>query len=225
MSNRVTVLTARVLSGVCTALVATVVVTGCSSPDDDPAATQSSQVDTTSAPQARWSNYAGIQVPKGKDGPATTDPVRYGYAHTPQGAVLAAINTQAQMALASEDNYPKVSQHCLVPSRGRDQWVQGRSLAEVHGELDGELAAQFTGFRIEDYTDDSAIVVLAADYPQVGLMAYPVQVNWIGGDWRVTPAPQDAGVAPVGIDDLTEFTEFSAQHSSSDSAADDKDPA
>ncbi|MGV0870343.1 hypothetical protein V6758_13915 [Corynebacterium kalidii] len=206
--------TARMIAGVCAGLVAVVGVTGCSSSDDDNQHTEQAQPDTTSAPEADWFDYSGIQLPRGKQGPHTVDPVRYGYEHSPQGAVLAAINTQAQMALADEKTYPAVSRHSLAPSTGRDQWVQGRSLAEVHGDLEAEHAPQFTGFRIDNYTDTDALVILAADYPEVGLMAYPVQLTWISGDWRVVPAPQDAGIAPVGIDNLDGFTTFSADDTS-----------
>lgn len=211
MSTRTVSLSRRIATGLCAGLVAVTVVTGCSSADDDNQDTEQTQPDTTSAPEADWYNYAGIQVPRGKQGPHTVDPVRYGYDHSPQGAVLAAINTQAQMALADEDTYPDVSRHSLAPSAGRDQWVQGRSLAEVHGDLDAATAPTFTGFRIDNYNDTDALVVLAADYPEVGMMAYPVQLSWISGDWRVVPAPQDAGIAPVGIDSLDGFTAFSAE--------------
>ena len=181
----------------------------CSSDDHDD---KQDTLDTTSAPtNATWSGYAGIQVPTSEEqGPLNDDPVLHGYEHSPQGAVLAAMNTQAQMALAGDDKYADVSTYTLAPGKGRDQWVQGRTLATVDGEVDPEQAPTFQGFRVDNYSDESAVVVLATDYPESGLLAYPVQVNWINDDWRVVPAPQEAGVTPAQIDSMDGFTEFSA---------------
>lgn len=196
-----------------TALAATAALTVClaaCSSDDEDSSDEQDTVDTTTAPEVQWSDYSGIQIPAGDAGPGEDDPVRHGYEHSPQGAVIAAINTQAQMALADEDSYPAVSRYSLAPGKGRDQWVQGRSLATIEGEVDADLAPAFKGFRLDSYSDDAALVVLATDYPEAGLMAYPVQLTWLNDDWRVIPAPQDSGVVPESIESTDGFTDFSA---------------
>ena len=198
----------RRLAAVATATAVAAAAVSCSSDDDDN--DDKSTVDTTTAPDADWTAYAGIQVPGGEQGPESSEPVRHGYDHSPQGAVLAAMNTQAQMALADDEKFPEVSTYNLAPSQGRDQWAQGRALAEVQDSVNEDQAPVFKGFHVDDYDDDATQVMLATEYPEVGLMAYPVQLQWISDDWRVVPPPQDEQVRPAPLDNLDDFTEFTA---------------
>lgn len=181
-------------------------VAGCSSSPDQPS---EPDWDLAAAPSAQWVSVAGIATPMSdNDGPAQTTPVPHGYSPSPQGAVLAAINGQVQMATANDELWTEVSQYLLAPGPGRDQWAQARSLVTVDGEVTDP--AKFVGFKITDFSDSSALVVLATELPDGQLVAYPVQLERLSDTWRLVLPTQDTAVDFTEIDSLTGFTEFSA---------------
>lgn len=206
----------KMLATVVAGLAVAASVTACSS-DDEPAPAehaaeqQEPQWDREAAPDARWQSLAGIQVPTAKQGPHETDPVRYGYDASPQGAVLAAINGQAQLATADDQTWPKVSRLTLAAGEGRDHWAQARSLVSVSGSLPAEQAPTFEGFTVTDFSDTSAVVVLAVDYPGAGLVAYPVQLERLADDWKLVLPGQHNEVSEEPIDTLDGFIPFSAE--------------
>lgn len=184
---------------------------GCSQ-DDEQAAAEQKQWDTTVAPaNVTWSaaDTRGIKVPSSADdGPKSTDPVPHGWAPSPQGAVLAAINGQVFMSTAGEETWPDVSKLMLAPGQGRDQWAQARSLMDVKGEL--KSPPQFKGFKFSEFSENKAVVIIAAEYPEHGLLGYPVQLDRSSGDWRVVVPPQGQepdliGIRDTNFDDFTKF--------------------
>jgi hypothetical protein len=185
-----------------------IILAGCSHSGDN----ENPIPDLAAAPSAvTWQSVSGIQTPvDSTDGPASTDPVPHGWAHTPQGAVMAAFNAQVMMATANDQLWPQVSQYQLAAGPGRDQWAQGRALLSVSGSVADP--AVFKAFRVVEYADEKAQVVLAAEYPDVGLTLYPVQLAWSGDDWKVVLPTVDAApdLTPVtALDDG--FTTFSAK--------------
>lgn len=69
--------------------------------------------------------------------------------------------------------------------------------------------ATFEGFRIADYNDEVTTIVLAIDYPSIGLTATPVQVTW-QEDWKTVVPTQDQVIDPQRISSIDGFTKFSA---------------
>lgn len=194
-------------------LCAALMLTGCSS-DDETAPTETTEAvapDLTSAPaDAHWQPVSGITVPvKSADGPDSSDPVYHGYAHTPQGAVLAAINGQVAMAIADDTKWDEVSTTLLAPGQGRDQWAQGRALVSVAPGAVQTNPATFQGFKITEFSDDRTQVLLAADYPGVGLTVYPVQLIW-QNDWKIVVPTLGAAPDLTRLGSLEGFTPFSA---------------
>lgn len=191
--------------------------TACSSDDEAPQTTQEAeqpqepQVDRNAAPDARWQSVGGIQVPTAEQGPRETDPIRYGYDASPQGAVLAAINGQAQLGVAGDDTWDEVSRMTLAPGEGRDHWAQARSLVSVQGAVAADQAPVFKGFKVTDFSDDAAVVVLAVDYPGAELAAYPVQLERIADDWKLVLPGQNSDISEQPIDNLDGFIPFSAE--------------
>lgn len=167
---------------------------------------------TTVAPVASWqAGPAGLRVPiSDDDGPFETTPVPHGFSHTPQGAVLAAITGQVWMAGADDELWPEVAQYLLEPGVGRDQWSQARALVSVSGTVD--KSADFRGYKFTEYSDQSAIVVLAAQWPDGTVTAYPVQLSHSTGQWRIVIPPQDQTVDMEIIteDALSDFVVFSS---------------
>lgn len=189
------------------AALTTIALAGCSSAEES---TPAEQWDVNAAPEATWEPVAGIAAPMSdNDGPAATDPVPHGYAPSPQGAVLAAINGQIQMATADDKTWPYVSQYLLAPGEGRDQWAQGRSLVSIQGEVADP--ANFVGFQIATFTDSDATVVLATEWPTGELTAYPVQLTRMSDTWRLVVPTQDTAVDMEEISSLEGFTRFSQE--------------
>ena len=185
-------------------------ITACSSAEEEQSVeTQAEEsVDLEKAPDASWEEVAGIPAPvDSTDGPENSTPVPHGYTHTPQGAVQAAILGQVWMATADDETWPEVSSIMTAPGQGRDQWAQGRSLITVSGEVDNP--PQFKGFYISDYDENNAQVVLATEYPDVGLTAYPVQLTW-QDDWKLVLPTLDTAPVLEEIESLDGFTPFEA---------------
>lgn len=190
------------------ALTTVVALSGCSSDDD----TDDDGVDLTSAPDATWSTRGGIAVPSDTDGdgPTTDDPVPHAFKHTPQGAVLAAINGQVSLAITDDDSWPQMANTILAPGAGKDQWVQARSLMSVTGAVDDP--AEFTCFSITDYDDERAQIMLTVTWPDGKATAQPTQLVWQGDDWRLVLPDQDNAPDAVEVtEDDADCTEFSAE--------------
>lgn len=186
-------------------IVSTLFAAGCSSDDDS-----DDSVDLNRAPQAQWSSLGGIQAPtSSEDGPSSDEPVIHGYSQTPQGAVLSAINGQTQLATASDDEWVQVANTLLSPGKGKDQWVQARALQTISGEVDDP--AQFVCFKVTDFTEDRAQVVLTVQWPDGEKTAQPSQLAWQGGDWRLVLPDQGNAPDAVVVNNLDDCTEFSAE--------------
>lgn len=169
--------------------------------------------------QTSWTMYRGVAVPvSAVDGPAHADQVApTGYSHTPQGAVLAAIQGQARLALADDGSWPQVAGTLVAPSPGRDAFSVARSMMSIPTDADPTQTAQFAGFKVADYSDEQATVWLATAMPDGTLSAQPTQVVWQGGDWKLDLPQQDpnaetVGTDPVPVSSLTDdgYTSYSA---------------
>ena len=200
------------LSAAAAIVAATLGLAACGSdePEQPTEASDHPTVDLEAAPEnASWSSVGGIGTPvDSNDGPEKTSPVPHGYSHTPQGAVQAAINGQVMLATADDQTWPDVASDMTSPGPGRDQWAQGRLLISVNGNVDKKDAAEFKGFKITDYNDDKAQVLLAADYPDVGLTVYPVQLVWQADDWKLVLPDQENAPDLHKLESLDGFTEY-----------------
>ena len=159
---------------------------------------------TKTSPNITWEpGPAGLDTPTSAAGPHETNPVPHDFDDTPHGAVLAAITGQVWMAGADDQTWPEVSRELLEPGKGRDQWAQARTLMSVNGKV--KESAEFTGFVIDDYTDDAATVVLASHWPDGKDRAYPVQVSHASGDWKVVLPEQGQEPDLTDLDNTDDF--------------------
>ncbi|GAA1564954.1 hypothetical protein GCM10009789_18160 [Kribbella sancticallisti] len=116
-------------------------------------------------------------------GPAAMDSagIRYCFAHSPTGAVLAA------MVILGQIRNPELTERVLmqqvVANPGRT-----RALAEARGPRTPETAppgqSQFTGFKVLDYLPNRAIIAVAVRIDDRNVAAMPVTMVWQRGDWR-----------------------------------------
>lgn len=121
---------------------------------------------------------------------------------------MAAINGQVSLAVTSDTDWPTMANTILAPGKGKDQWVQARSLMSVSGGVTDP--ADFTCFKITDYADDRAQVVLTVTWPDGKSTAQPTQLAWQADDWRLVLPDQDNAPDAVVVDDSEDCTAFSA---------------
>ncbi len=213
------------VAGLTAALALTVAGCGSDSADPGDSGDGTQSVDVAAVPESvTWTPYQGVSVPYSSvDGPttATVSAAPTGYSHTPQGAVLAAIQAQTRLALAPDSSWPQVTASLVAPGAGRDAYSVARAGASITTAADPASTAAFAGFRVRDYTDDTAVLDLATTMPGGQLTSVPATVLWRGDDWKLLLPEPDSGnddgdiAAPAATDpaelpSLDGFTAFSA---------------
>jgi hypothetical protein len=153
-----------------------------------------------------WIRVAGVDLPVSKaTGPSdTTGGLARGFAHTPAGAVVAALHLIVRVT-------PQVGPAVFGPTLaaqvvGEQADALRREVAQAYedgaraaGVVNavplGELPARVAGARVDGYTDASAVVsVLTSVVDPEGTTLYAataVSLSWVDADWRLV-AP-DAG--------------------------------
>ncbi|MEU6602919.1 hypothetical protein [Streptomyces flaveolus] len=139
----------------------------------------------------KWRTVGGTRVPTSASaGPTrSTGPVRWCFAHTPMGAVMAAHIIPAQM---TGPDWRSVIDEQVVAGFGRNLFVSQRSsLADT--SLKTRQSGRYMGFAVEDYDKDSAKVNVLIKSPQGSFITTTVSVRWSNGDWKVEPG-NDGGL-------------------------------
>ncbi|MFJ2257212.1 hypothetical protein ACIOKD_02520 [Streptomyces sp. NPDC087844] len=159
--------------------------TGCATDDGDRA--------DPGAPPAdlRWRTLGGTRVPvSAAAGPTEkTGPVRWCFAHTPMGAVLAAHVIPAQM---TSSDWREVTRDQVVAGFGRDLFVSQRG-SFSDARLKTRRNGSYAGFLLADYGSDDATVDVLIKSPDGPYFSTSVRLQWSGGDWKVLPA-NDGGL-------------------------------
>ncbi|PXX53892.1 hypothetical protein DFR70_12613 [Nocardia tenerifensis] len=161
----------------------------------------------TAAPQGMsWQRVDGVPLPfTASDGPTRIDgAVAAGYSHTPQGAVVAAL--QISMRILYSPDYARVlDAQAVLSAADRAKILTARA---AQPRLDPAIVQASTvapaGFKIGDYTGDAATVYYAYPRPSGSYRIARQAVVWRDGDWRyssdlIAPALPEAP-------DLTGFT-------------------
>ena len=140
-----------------------------------------------------------------------TDTTASGYAHSPEGALIAAVQLGARGSFSSgrEVWEPTITRQ-WQPSPDRDKYLAGlRQVPESEKAKPGELSA-LVGYRYLSYTPDTAVVSLIRKAP--GRETYHATVAtlvWADGDWRyVAPAGGNWMSVRSEIQDLTGVVEW-----------------
>ncbi|GAA1590803.1 MULTISPECIES: hypothetical protein [Kribbella] len=168
----------------------------------------------SSAPAAvTWQFEGAMLIPlQVAGGPAATkaNGVRYCFAHSPTGAVLAAMVLLGQVQNRSVAL--DVLRERVVPGPG-----QQRAIAEAKAEMatpsDG-TNVQFVGFKVIYYAPDGsqAIIQIASQLGDQGVGALPVTMQWSKGDWRAVLQPDgsfNGSVEPDILSSLNGYVRFS----------------
>jgi hypothetical protein len=172
----------------------------------------------------RWVDFHGIQLPTSTGaGPHyTRGGLAWGFAHTEEGALLAAVNiavrTAAQWGPAIYQ--PTIRHQVTGPDAAAlltadaSGYAALRAVTHVRpGQPTGRGYAVEAGFRFVAYTPADATVDIVTQGPGSGgttvRTATRVEVVWLRGDWRVVAPPGgDWANSATAISSLTGYTTF-----------------
>ena len=161
-------------------------------------------------PAVTWQFEADMLIPlQQQGGPALMDRsgLRYCFAHSPTGAVLAAMVTLGQ--IRNPGLTEAVLAKRIAPGPGRTRALaEARSTATPRNQDD---AAQFTGFKVIDYQRNRAIIAIAVRVDVNSVGSLPVTMVWSGGDWKAELKDDgsfNGSVAPDVLKSLDGYVAF-----------------
>ncbi|CAL9489453.1 hypothetical protein [Streptomyces pilosus] len=165
---------------------------GCRTDDGDDA------VPTTAPRGVEWRTIGVVRVPVSPAaGPTRTDGgMRWCFAHTPVGAVLAAHVIPSQL---SEPGWREVLDQQVVAGPGRDRFEFQRGLVRDSSarRSDGSVAT-YTGFSVASYEGSDATVDLLMRTGS-GYATTSIDLRWSGGDWKIRPSDGGDLHTPVSV--------------------------
>lgn len=144
---------------------------------------------------ATWVLVGGTAVPSSRStGPAFTDPVRWCYAHTQDGALYAAANYLGQMSQpgASPTLQVTLALNAMANTPAREAFVavwktEAQQIKTTLPVQPSTIAApQFIGYHFTAYTPDVAVLDLANSWDGV-LYSSSYTLRYQGGDWKLDP--------------------------------------
>jgi hypothetical protein len=150
-----------------------------------------------------WASFHGMQLPASAAGPRNTlDGLASGFADTPQGALLAAINIGVRTAAqwGSAIFIPTITRQvtgAAAPAllhAEETAYAQLRTTAHVRsGHQIGKGNASEIGYRFLSWSTTAATVSVVTSGPTASgaavLASTRIQVVWQAGDWRVVAPP------------------------------------
>jgi hypothetical protein len=183
------------------------------SPSPSPAAGESvcglpasSETTLGTAPKSNWELVGRIATPSDPKtfGPGTTDEsgFRSCFAHSPTGALYAAMNVAALGSSGSTELQQKLADKLLVPGTGRDTAM--REVAADTKTTAPSTPIQVRGFLMRSYSASEANIDLAFETDKGALGRLTVSMRWMDGDWKVKPA--DDGVTFTGATQISDLS-------------------
>lgn len=154
------------------------------------------------APETKWELVGTMAAPTDpKVGPGKTDEqgIRSCFAHTPTGALYAAVNLWALGTDPSKE--PAIAEQLAAKGPGRDAGMK----APPTSAASSPLKVQVAGFNVS-YTDNQAVVELAFKANNGGLASVRTTLLWQDGDWKGVVADSGKPLEePRQIRDLSGF--------------------
>ncbi|HEY1919611.1 MAG TPA: hypothetical protein VGH27_28915 [Streptosporangiaceae bacterium] len=182
---------------------------------------------TTAAQDLSWVNFHGIQLPaSAQDGPRSTNGgLASGFADTPGGALVAAINIAVRTAaLWGPAIYtPTITHQVTGPdttallNADTSSYQALQTAAHVPaGQPAGRGYAAEAAYQFVTWTPASAAVDLVTEGPgdngATALAVTRIQVVWQHGDWHVVAPPGGTWAnSAASLSSLTGYTTFSSE--------------
>lgn len=141
----------------------------------------------TAAPKAEWRIVYTVALPFSETaGPAVVQgDVARCYAHSPEGALFAAVQTGIRSIVARDGE--RVVRETTVAGPGQDALLAALRRRGWSSPAPGELC-QTAGFQIASYTPERAVISLASRCGS-DLQLTQTTVVWLDGDWRAELLP------------------------------------
>lgn len=158
-----------------------------------------------------WERVDGVPLPfGGADGPShIAGAVASGYSHTPQGAVLAALQIGFRLALSPDYAQVAAAQTVLSPQTAAQLDQARGSAATVPAQTVALSTSQPVAFKVAAYSPAAATIDYAFPTRSPGTDKFlRSAVVWSGGDWKFSdhPDPSTSDLPPSS--DLSGFTKF-----------------
>jgi cytoskeletal protein RodZ len=158
-----------------------------------------------------WEFEADMLIPTQQEGgPAVMNSagVRSCFAHSPTGAVLAALVTLGQ--IRNPDLTIPVLRERFVPNQGlKLALAEGKATPPTPGQT--KTVAQFTAFKVLDYLPDRAIIAIAVRIDDKNVASIPVTMAWSKGDWKgvlQTDGSFNGSTEPDLLQSMTGYVRF-----------------
>jgi hypothetical protein len=169
------------------------------------------RIPRSAPPAVSWQFETDMLIPlQAQGGPANTDTngLRHCFAHSPTGAVLAAMVTLGQ--IRNPDLTKAVLQRRIAPGTGRTRALNENRASPTPPHDVGEVP-QYTGFKVVDYLPERAIVALAVQVDFKSVASLPITLLWQAGDWKVvlqSDGSFNGEVAPDILGSLDGYVRF-----------------
>jgi hypothetical protein len=185
------------------------------------------QVPRVSLASVRWSDFYGVELPvSAQAGPRElSGGTAAGFARTPLGALLAAVNIAVRAnaqwgprifttVIRGQVTGPDAAALLAGCQAAYDQAAQSGGV--TGGQPLGTVDVSEQAFRWITYTPAAAILDLAVAGPGDGggtvRASVQMEVVWDGGDWKVVAPPGgDWGNSATGLSSLAGYTAFPGQ--------------
>ncbi|WP_051143504.1 hypothetical protein [Acidipropionibacterium acidipropionici] len=158
------------------------------------------------APEADWSIVGTMAAPGSRgSGPGEAAPggFRRCFAHTPEGALMAAANFTAMMS--APELMGRMARDSVLPGPGRDAAIAKNFGASASAAPAG-ASVQIAGFQMIAYDGRSTQINIAVKVAGAGSASVPWQLGWSGGDWKFKVA-DDGEVLfdPTALEDMSGY--------------------
>jgi hypothetical protein len=179
----------------------------------DPASPAATAPPTT-PPDVSWSLFDGIALPSSSTAGPTrvSGAVHAGFAHTPEGALLADAQIAVRYLATPGRGWRDVLSEQVVPGPGVAAYSKARlasGLADA-ARVDTAGVGQIVGFRFITYTPTVAVIQLVVRFPSSKYQVATNTVDWLDGDWKLQLLPDGSSASTVQtVNDLAGFIPFS----------------
>ena len=145
-------------------------------------------------------------------GPLTTDGgVARCFAHDAEGALIASVRLQQQIAGATSSTWPMAAEG-LAPGPDTDALSAQMAtlLAQPAAPADRNTPfAAVAGFKFLSYSPTTAVIALVYRSASGDLYAASQTMQWVGGDWRIAPlGPSELSSPQTSVGSLLGYVEW-----------------